>query len=111
MIPRIGEFTVSFSGKFDDYFEGTGCGQGQGYDDNDQGSVDLYERYRAAVVTRRGRGRSVRLDRLTRAAVECLADYADTCIDCNLHGDRDAAEIAAARRVLADCKDLLAVQS
>lgn len=104
------EVTVVLPGKFDGFFSGTSVAQGEGNYSRDpvlQAGADLlYERYRDRFVVRAGRGYRVRLDRLTLDAVTVLRDYADTCVFVN-EDEPDHAEVAAARKVLAECDRLL----
>jgi hypothetical protein len=77
--------TVDMPGKFDSYFALSSVGQGQ-VEDSDRGPVALHEAYERAERIRRGKGYALRLA-LTRtdaaAALDCLRDYAETCIVVN----------------------------
>ena len=98
-------YTVYMSGKAHAFFRGTGLAQGK--PDSDAGSEALADAYRRRVVTKRGRGCSVRLDIDGPAGVEVLAEYMDAGCIANSDSGGDKAEARACAKVVRDCRALL----
>lgn len=96
--------TIKMPGKFDCYFNGSAVGQGLYEQYANPGPVReaarrLAEAYAKRRHVFRGKGETV-IIAADEEALEILWQYADWCIDTNLYGDRDHAEMAAAAKVM-----------
>jgi hypothetical protein len=86
--------TLVLPGAFDDWFEGTGIGQGQTEGDPEAEATRVaweagaYRRY-----GRNGHTRTITTDSLT--VLDIFHDYAGYCADANDHGDTDPREVRA----------------
>jgi hypothetical protein len=100
--------TVTLPGKFCDYFDGTGLVQGQ--DDHDPECKITREAYEAGTIGRTPRGYYRKITTSSTTVLRLLAEYADTCIDANTHGNdtpEERAEGQAARKAYQRAQDAL----
>lgn len=90
--------TLSLPGKFCDWLDGTNLAQGM--DDADPDCKATREAYSAGTLRRTPKGYSIKITTGDTTVLNVLREYADTCIDSNLNGEPDAAEVRAARTVI-----------
>lgn len=102
-------------GAFWSWFEGSEPMQRiptrEAWGDDYTGAITLHEAVRAARTVRSGRGYYLQVQFTgdpiaTRAALECLLDYAETCIVINTQ-EPDHTELGGARKVAVRCAALL----
>lgn len=96
-------YTIDVPGAFETYFTGSGVYAGETYTDEpeiERGAKELREAWLNGRTIRRGKGHTLRVELPSVEATVVLAEYAMWCLGVNYGGDRDYAEIAAARKTL-----------
>jgi hypothetical protein len=95
-------YTITISGKADQFMRGTGLGQGVLCPGDIAGTLALADAYGKRITRKRGRGYTVTLNIFGRAGVEALIEYMEAAIVAN-SDTNDSAEVNACRRAIAVC--------
>jgi hypothetical protein len=103
-------YTIDVPGSVTSYLSGSSAVQGQPYSEDpeiERGAQELCTAYGTARRISRGRGFSLRLELPSREAVIVLDEYAEMCIESNLYGDPEPAELRAARQLRVRCAEAI----
>jgi hypothetical protein len=92
------DYEISIPGRFAEWMDGTGLGQGE-QEPEIEGFSELSQEWHSAERKRRGRGFTISLV-LSRDAMLLLGDYAATCYECEgIEEDGDHAQGRAGLKV------------